>query len=89
MAVILSQKSDGRSLARRVGDWNCFASLTADLPAIVPRRRVCPAFRRPPLPACIVRPDGSMVRARRHVAGLVVDDYARADLGWTYDNRMI
>lgn len=40
-----------------------------------------------PLPACIVRPDGSMVKAKRHAAGIVIDDYPMADLGWTYDNR--
>lgn len=39
------------------------------------------------LPASIVRPDGSAVRARRNVTGLVVDDYPAAALGWTYDNR--
>jgi deaminated glutathione amidase len=42
-----------------------------------------------PLAACIVRPDGSLVRARRNVTGLVVDDYPSNDLGWTYDNRII
>ncbi len=40
-----------------------------------------------PLSACIVRPDGTMVRATRHVTGMVMDDYPLADLGWTYDNR--
>jgi predicted amidohydrolase len=40
-----------------------------------------------PLSACIVRPDGSMVRCRRNLAGLVLDDYPRAHLDWTYDNR--
>lgn len=40
-----------------------------------------------PLAACVVRPDGSARNARRHVAGLVVDDYPRDDLAWTYDNR--
>ena len=40
-----------------------------------------------PLSACIVRPDGSMVTSRRHVAGMVVEDYPSAELGWTYDNR--
>lgn len=40
-----------------------------------------------PLSACIVRPDGTMVRSRRNVAGLVIDDYPSAELGWTYDNR--
>jgi predicted amidohydrolase len=39
-----------------------------------------------PLPACIVRPDGSMRRARRHATGLVVDDYPAAMLCWTYNN---
>jgi predicted amidohydrolase len=43
--------------------------------------------RHSPLPASIVRPDGSMVQAKRHVSGLVVDDYPAAELGWTYDNR--
>jgi predicted amidohydrolase len=42
-----------------------------------------------PLPACIVRPDGSMLRAKRHATGIVVDDFPLAELGWTYDNRSI
>jgi len=42
-----------------------------------------------PLSACIVRPDGSMVRSRRNVAGMVIDDYPKAELGWIYDNRKI
>jgi predicted amidohydrolase len=42
-----------------------------------------------PLSACIVRPDGSMVKSRRNVAGIVIDDYPKAKLGWTYDNRKI
>lgn len=42
-----------------------------------------------PLSACIVRPDGSMVRSRRHVAGIVIEDYPAVELGWTYDNRTI
>jgi len=40
-----------------------------------------------PLAACIVRPDGSMIRSRPHVPGLAIDDYPNATLGWTYDNR--
>jgi len=40
-----------------------------------------------PLSARIVRPDGTTVRAKPHVAGIVVDDYPLAELGWTYDNR--
>ena len=40
-----------------------------------------------PLRACIVRPDGTMVKVRRHVAGITVDDFPTAELGWTYDNR--
>jgi deaminated glutathione amidase len=40
-----------------------------------------------PLSACLVRPDGSMVRSRRHLTGIVVDDFPSAELGWTYDNR--
>ena len=40
-----------------------------------------------PLSACIVLPDGSMVRAKRHQTGIVVDDFPSAELGWTYDNR--
>ncbi len=42
-----------------------------------------------PLSACIVRPDGSLIRARRNVTGLVVDNYPSNDLGWTYNNRII
>lgn len=41
-----------------------------------------------PLSACIVRPDGSMVRARRNVTDLALDSYPRNNLGWTYNNRM-
>ncbi len=41
-----------------------------------------------PLASSIVRPDGSMKRAKRHVTSLVVDDYPVADLGWTYNNRI-
>jgi predicted amidohydrolase len=40
-----------------------------------------------PLSARIVRPDGTMVRALPHIAGIVMDDYPLAELGWTYDNR--
>jgi predicted amidohydrolase len=40
-----------------------------------------------PLSACIVRPDGTLVRSKRNVAGIVIDDYPSAELGWTYDNR--
>lgn len=40
-----------------------------------------------PLAASIVRPDGTMVRARRHVAGFITDTYGGHCLGWTYDNR--
>lgn len=40
-----------------------------------------------PLPASIVRPDGSAVRAKRNVTSLVVGDYPGTALGWTYDNR--
>lgn len=39
-----------------------------------------------PLAASIARPDGSVVRARRNVAGLVLDDYPPAELGWTVDS---
>lgn len=41
-----------------------------------------------PLSACIVRPDGSLVRSKRHVSGFVIDTYPQAELGWTYDNRL-
>ena len=42
-----------------------------------------------PLAACIVRPDGSRVSARRHVGGIVTDRYPNENLGWTYDNRTV
>lgn len=42
-----------------------------------------------PLVASIVRPDGATVQARRHVTGLVTDDFPAMDLGWTYDNRAV
>lgn len=45
--------------------------------------------RHSPLAACVVRPDGSMIRTKRNKAGLAVDDFPRAVLGWTYDNRRI
>lgn len=40
-----------------------------------------------PLPASIVRPDGSAVRAKRNTTALVLDDYPNDQLGWTYDSR--
>lgn len=40
-----------------------------------------------PLSARIVRPDGSMIRSKRHVSGLAIDNYPEDELGWTYDNR--
>lgn len=42
-----------------------------------------------PLSACIVRPDGSVIRSRRNVTAMAIDDYPAAKLGWTYDNRII
>lgn len=42
-----------------------------------------------PLPASIVKPDGSAVRARRNVAGIVIESYSNEGLGWTYDNRRL
>ena len=42
-----------------------------------------------PLPACIVRPDGSTVRARRNRTSLAIDTYPSAKLGWTYDNSSV
>jgi predicted amidohydrolase len=39
-----------------------------------------------PLPATIARPDGSANRGERHSTCIVVEDYPRAKLGWTYDN---
>lgn len=43
-----------------------------------------------PLSACVVRPDGTMIRSgRNHVVGMVIEDYPIADLGWTYNNREI
>ncbi len=41
-----------------------------------------------PLAACITRPDGSMIRTKRHVTSIAIDDYPLAELGWTYDNRV-
>ena len=43
--------------------------------------------RQSPLSACIVRPDGTMVKSRRNVSGFVTEDYPKVELGWTYDNR--
>ena len=42
-----------------------------------------------PLTACVVRPDGTMIRSRPNVAGIVIEDYPIAELGWTYNNREI
>ncbi|MBV7339098.1 carbon-nitrogen hydrolase family protein [Chloroflexi bacterium TSY] len=42
-----------------------------------------------PLSACIVRPDGTTVHARRNVTGLVIDSYPDHVLGWTYNNRIL
>lgn len=39
-----------------------------------------------PCPATVVRPDGSTNKAKRHRTALVIEDYPRAELGWTYDN---
>ncbi len=40
-----------------------------------------------PLPATIARPDGSANKAKRHTTCNVIEDYPKARLGWTYDNR--
>lgn len=40
-----------------------------------------------PLPATIARPDGSANKAKRHTTGYVIEDYPKAKLGWTYNNR--
>ena len=42
-----------------------------------------------PLSACVVRPDGTIIHSRRNVAGIVIEDYPIAELGWTYNNREI
>lgn len=43
-----------------------------------------------PLSACVVRPDGTMIRSRRnHAVGMVIEDYPIAKLGWTYNNKEI
>lgn len=39
-----------------------------------------------PLPATIARPDGSINRAEQHSTCIVIEDYPKAKLGWTYDN---
>ena len=39
-----------------------------------------------PCPSTIARPDGCTIRARRHVTSIVIDDFPKAKLGWTYDN---
>lgn len=41
-----------------------------------------------PLFACIVRPDGTMVKAPRNVSAMATDKYPVDELGWTYDNRI-
>jgi predicted amidohydrolase len=45
--------------------------------------------RQSPLAACIVRPDGTMVKTSRNTSAIVVDTYPVDELGWTYDNRFI
>lgn len=40
-----------------------------------------------PLAACIVRPDGSSVRARSNRAGVAIDNFPGEKLGWTYNNQ--
>ena len=42
-----------------------------------------------PLPATIARPDGSAYRGERHSTCIVIEDYPKAKLGWTYDNTKI
>lgn len=39
-----------------------------------------------PCPATVARPDGSTNKAKRHRTALVIEDYPKAELGWTYDN---
>ena len=39
-----------------------------------------------PLPATIARPDGSYQMGERHSACFIIEDYPKAELGWTYDN---
>ena len=42
-----------------------------------------------PLPATIARPDGSANIGQRHSTCIVIEDYPKAKLGWTYDNTKI
>jgi len=42
-----------------------------------------------PLPATIDRPDGSANRGERHSTCIVIEDYPKAKLRWTYDNTII
>ncbi len=39
-----------------------------------------------PCPATIARPDGSCNKSKRHTTCIVIEDYPKAKLGWTYDN---
>ncbi len=39
------------------------------------------------LPACIARPDGSVLSTRRHIPGIVTHNVPDTELGWTYDNN--
>ena len=39
-----------------------------------------------PCSATIARPDGSANKAKRHRTALVIEDYPKAEPGWTYDN---
>ncbi|USG60007.1 carbon-nitrogen hydrolase family protein [Sneathiella marina] len=39
------------------------------------------------LASCLARPDGSLVKAKRHVAGIVTTVFSQIGPGWTYNNR--
>ena len=38
--------------------------------------------------SCIVKPDGSLISAKRHISSIVIQEFSSSNLGWTYDNKI-
>lgn len=38
------------------------------------------------MPSSIVSPDGKLTSLKRHKPGVLIYDYPKKNLGWTYDN---
>ncbi len=73
-ATSISDLMDANLIVRAADHQMCIAASNSSAP-------YCP------MPATIAKPDGTTVRAKRHVTSLVFDSYPPANLGWTYDNR--